>query len=234
MKHNMVVMRLFLVPLSTALLLVSTGVQGYAAEKSQMPETVDPKAVQFIQEDITQNPLKPPDTSSPRATLKSFLDNANDAYRLAMAGHRENMETPGVFTSESVRQKGRHADQLFQRAVYCLNLQEVPDALKKSWGIEGALFLKEIFDRIPLPPFEEIPDAQAIEAKKVDRKTAGPLRWQVPDTEIVIAQVQEGPPPGRISLCSRDYPPPGCVRRESQTPSIQIGPFRISRLSQIL
>jgi len=164
------------------------------------------KDVQSIQESIARNPLKPPDTSSPRATLKSFLDNTNSAYRLVMAAHKENMGSPGLFTSESIHQMERHADQLIQRAVYCLNLSEVPDALKRSWGIEGALFLKEIFDRIDLPPFAEIPDTQAIETEIERKKITDPLRRRLPDTQIVIAMVEDGTRKGEFLFAPEIIP----------------------------
>jgi hypothetical protein len=43
--------------------------------------------------------------------------------------------------------------------------------------------LKEIFDRIELPPFEKIPDAEAIEAEKDQDKIAELSRWRIPKTE---------------------------------------------------
>ena len=206
MKISMVVIRFFLVSLSTALPVASTGAQGITAEKPQTPKTVDIRDIQSLQEDIVNNPLKPPNTSSPRATLKSFLDNTNGAYRLAMAAHQENMKSPGLFTSESVHQMERYADRFIQRAILCLNLQVVPDAFKKSWGIEGTLFLKEIFDRIELLPFEEIFDARAIEVENEHKKIAGPLRWRVPNTKIVIAMAEEGPRRGEFLFAPEIIP----------------------------
>jgi len=49
--------------------------------------------------------------------------------------------------------------------------------------------LKEVLDRIALPPVESIPDAQMM--AKADFK-----RWTIPGTEIQIAQVKTGPRAG--------------------------------------
>ncbi len=114
--------------------------------------------------------LKPPNTASPRATLQSFIENMNRAYGMLMKAHRKNLKTPGFFPSESVRQMAKQAQELFESGVECLNLSQVPKSLKKNTGYEGAIMLKEVFDRIDLPPFEEIPDAKAIEAEEEKEK----------------------------------------------------------------
>ncbi len=149
--------------------------------------------VYTIESDTAKNPLKPPDTSSPRATLKSFLDSMNRAYRLLMFAHWKNTGTPGLFTSDSVRYMAEQAEELFDRGVYCLDLTQVPPALKRLTGYEKALKLKEILDRIELPPFDEIPDALVIEAEEEERRFPKLHRWQVPNTDILIARVDEGP-----------------------------------------
>lgn len=145
-----------------------------------------------VQSDATKNPLKPPDTSSPQATLISFLDAMNRSYRLLMKAHRINVETPGVFTPDSVQHMADQAEELLKRGVYCLNLSEVPHALKRLTGYEGALKLKEILDRIGLLPFQQIPNAQDIEKEEEEKRFPKLHRWQVPNTDIIIARVEEG------------------------------------------
>jgi MscS family membrane protein len=157
-------------------------------------------------EEIERNPLKPPDTSSPRATLKSFLDNANEAYRLVSSAHRDNKNTPGLFTSKTIRKQGQMADQLMQRAIYCLNLSKIPWALKRSTGYEGALFLKELLDRIELPPWEAIPGPEPHETGAQTQKTESLVRWRLPGTQIVIAKVEEGPRQGEFLFSSEIIP----------------------------
>lgn len=151
--------------------------------------------------------LKPPNTASPRVTLQSFIENMNRAYGVLMKAHRENLKTPGLFASESVRQKAKHAQELFESGVECLNLSQVQKKLKKNTGYEGAIMLKEVFDRIDLPPFEEIPDAEAIEAEEEQEKVAELSRWRIPNTNIIIDMVEEGPREGEFLFT------PGTVAR---------------------
>ena len=86
--------------------------------------------------------------------------------------------------------------KIFERGVSCLNLRQVPKALKKDRGYEAALMLKEILDRIDLPPLQEIPDAQAIEMEEEQEKIPELVRWRIPNTEIMIARIEEGPRQG--------------------------------------
>ncbi len=69
-------------------------------------------------------------------------------------------------------------------------MRDVPPSVLKEQRKISAIHLKEVLDRIPLPPFEEIPDAEAMRSQKRDQ-------WSVPGTEIVIALVTEGPRKGQ-------------------------------------
>ncbi|MEJ2717713.1 MAG: mechanosensitive ion channel family protein [Deltaproteobacteria bacterium] len=112
------------------------------------------------------HPLAPPDTSSPRATLKTFLGNMTDAVRAYKAGRRD------------------EASALDNRAARCLNLEKVPPALRYVMGFYTTLYLKETLDRIELPPYDEIPDAKAV-------RTGHISSWTIPYTEITIALVKD-------------------------------------------
>ena len=145
-----------------------------------------------------QHPLRPPDTSSPRATLQSFIDNVNRSYRVLMAAHRKNMKTPGFFTPKAVEEMADNAKGLFERAIWCLNLSEVPVARKKHVSYEATLELKEVLDRIDLPKFNLIPDAGAVSRELEEKKYPRFMRWIIPDTSIEIARVEDGPREGEF------------------------------------
>ena len=190
-------MRATTILILSGLLLGSWG-SAIAANKSQDAAKTADDIISTLQADYRIYPLKPPNTSSPRATLQSFLDNMNSAYRLIMTAHRKNMAEPGFVTSDSVLQTGRIAQELFERGVWCLNLSAVPEALKINVGYEGALKLKEILDRIQLPPFDTLPDAEAIEKNIETKKVPNLLRWPLLWTDIVIAMVEDGPRKGQF------------------------------------
>lgn len=115
-------------------------------------------------------PLKPPDTSSPRATMTVFMDNMHRAYQISLRKGYKN----------------EAADVHLNRATKCLDLSGIAPNLVQDVGDEAALRLKEIFDRIELPPFEEIPDKSAVDFQ-------GLTRWTIPNTAIAIVKVEKGP-----------------------------------------
>ena len=86
------------------------------------------------------HPLAPPDRSSPRATLKTFLDSTNKAVEAFKRGQRE------------------EARQLIIRAARCMNLEKEAPSLRYVVGLSTAIYLKEVLDRIDIPPDEDIPD----------------------------------------------------------------------------
>ncbi len=113
------------------------------------------------------HPLAPPDTSSPRATLKTFLDGMNNAVRAYKAGHRT------------------QAKAFAEQAARCLDLEKEPPALRYVLGFYAALYLKETLDRIEIPPYADIPDVQAVRSQKISS-------WTIPYTEITIVLVKGG------------------------------------------
>ena len=122
---------------------------------------------------LEQHPLEPPDTSSPRATVKSFIDTMDKAYLKQL----------------ELGPRDVAAIDLVSRAARCLDLSQVAPRVLRAVGLESALLLKEVLDRIEVPPFEEIPGTDEVSLK-------GLSRWRLPHTEISIAKLSEGPRQG--------------------------------------
>ncbi|MDH3982150.1 MAG: mechanosensitive ion channel family protein [Kiritimatiellaceae bacterium] len=120
----------------------------------------------------------------------------NHSHRLLMEAHQENQYAPGLFTKKDSRYKAQRAEILFKRAVYCLNLSECPPALRTDIGYEGALALKEIFDRIEIPSAKSIPDLDDVRKDQMEHQIPWLERWNIPQTQIVIARVESGPRTG--------------------------------------
>jgi len=149
-----------------------------------------------------ENPLIPPNTASPQGTLSSFMSALEEAYQIA---------------GES--RPSRDTLDALERARRCLNLSELAPDLGADAGIEAAVMLKEVLDRIALPPLEQVPDLEDVDRSRQD---AGVLRlldmlkqgttdmpaeqlaqrrierWTIPDTDIALALVTEGPRKGEF------------------------------------
>ncbi len=124
---------------------------------------------------IERHPLEPPDTSTPRATLKSFIQATHKSYTESREeGHR----------SEAAR-------GLLTRASRCLDLSKVAPTVLEDVGLESALLLKEVLDRVGVPSYEEIPGPEEVRAQ-------GLSRWRLPHTEITIGKINEGPREGEF------------------------------------
>ena len=122
-----------------------------------------------------EGPLAPLDMSSPRATLQSFTATVD-----RVAANFKDLNRRGV---------RRENARLIRLGLGCLDLSAIPSSLVETEGREAAVCLKEVLDRIPLPPLDTLPDAAAV-------KTAGIDRWRLPNTEISLVRLTTGPRAG--------------------------------------
>lgn len=116
----------------------------------------------------------PADTSSPRATLESFIGSINKFYELTKSEKFLDRSSPEL-------------RPFAVRILDCLDVSEIPEYEKVELAGEAAVCLKEILDRFELPALEEVPDLSSTQA------SSEPLaRWQIPGTRLIIARVDEG------------------------------------------
>jgi MscS family membrane protein len=131
------------------------------------------------------NPLRPVDTSSPRATLQGFTVTVDEIY----AGMKDFLldyeASQRLYPTPDQRRKQFEVLSVAPKAIRALDLSDVAPVLRDTAGTERALQLKEILDRIEWPPFESIPDREAM-------ARASSKRWRLPGTEIDIALVETG------------------------------------------
>jgi MscS family membrane protein len=131
------------------------------------------------------NPLRPPDTNSPRATMSGFMNNMNQAYTLIMEAEEQSKKDGGLWHSQAVREKADEANLALKRATMALNLVDISPVTVEAFGTQSALMLKEILDRLELPRPSMIPSQEDVFSKSL-------TRWEVPKTEITIQLVEKG------------------------------------------
>ncbi len=130
--------------------------------------------------EMDRHPLAGLNLESPRETAREFWTNMHWAYAASL---------------ESGARSPR-ARAFIDRASRCLNLTKVPPTMKEAVRIECTFLLMEIFNRIDLPSYSEIPDKKMMKAE-------GRARWTVPHTEITISKVTEGPQKGEYLFSSK-------------------------------
>lgn len=133
------------------------------------------------------------DTTSPRATLKSFLDGANEFY--------DRIQEDRFYDRNSDTQR-----RIAVRILDCLDGSKLAEFERLEAMGEAAICLKEILDRVELPLESEIPGSEAIEDE------SGPSMYRIPGTRITISRVEEGPQrheylfsPGSVERAIRYY-----------------------------
>lgn len=126
-----------------------------------------------------ENPLKPLDTSSPRATLGSFLDQAHKVE-----------EVYTIYRNKKTEKTYREARRMLDPLRQLFDLREVPIANKLEVGGASFNYLYDILARLPLVPLDSVPGGKGFDPEK------GPERWTYPDTEIRIKRIEEGPRKG--------------------------------------
>jgi MscS family membrane protein len=129
------------------------------------------------------HPLEPPDTSSPRATIESFLA----LVEAAAERYSEYRQSPSPETYSRISEVARKAEGL-------LDLSQVPPAARSEESLDTLLLLWEVIARIELPELAEIPGAELVASS--DKEGERLTRWRIPHTEISIVRIEEGPRTG--------------------------------------
>lgn len=139
----------------------------------------------------TQHPLAPPDFSSPRATLNTFLTTGDRVLSLISGDHWDN---PSRESSDRLK-------ALMIDMQSALDLSETPPAAQWDVGRDAVFHLYDVLSRIELPAESEIPGAAALDAtgtatSEESQMTGGathPMGWTIPHTEISLVRMEEGP-----------------------------------------
>ncbi|MDJ0883628.1 MAG: mechanosensitive ion channel family protein [Desulfobacterales bacterium] len=120
-------------------------------------------------------PLAPPDTTSPLSTLNFFRKHIDLAYAIQL---NEGFKNP-------------EARSHVENASRSLDLHEVAPADRDDVAFEAALLLKEVIDRLELPPEDEIPNSNTVSKMEI-------VAWTIPKTEITITKIEEGANKGQF------------------------------------
>jgi MscS family membrane protein len=135
------------------------------------------------------NPLRPVDMSSPRATLEGFVASLDSAYAGSNAVIAGYAASSRLYLTADERQRLASVRNGALSAVQSLDTSRISPVLRTIVAIERAIQLKEILDRIGLPPVDTIPDRDAM-------ARASAKRWRLPNTEIDLVLIEEGPRAG--------------------------------------
>lgn len=117
------------------------------------------------------NPLKPPDRSTPRAAIKTFLD-STDAVGTLVAGK---------YLSKPTRADFEELRLLLEVPQGSLDMSHVAPVARQKMGVASVLHLYEVLRRL---------DPKTFEAEGSGKEAAAV--WTVPDTEIRLVRNDSG------------------------------------------
>lgn len=179
-----------------------TVITSSALVSALMEAVEDDQAIKAEFDRIINNPISPPDTRSPRATLASFLLIMAEANRLWLETRNSYLQTSSLALSPQEAANVQQVKALLEKASQTLDLSAIPAATRDRSSIELVLQLQEIFDRIYLPEMIDIPgvDAGGLET---DAQSAAPDRWTVPGTNLTIERQADGVRHGEFLFTAR-------------------------------
>ncbi len=141
---------------------------------------------------IVDNPISPPDTRSPRATLASFLLIMHEANRIWFETRDAYLQTSNIKLTGQEQDNVVKVMALIEKASRTMDLSAIPATTLQRTSTELVLQLQEIFDRIYLPVMEDIPGIE-IGAVLTDNDESTRPKWTVPGTNMTIELQEEGP-----------------------------------------
>src|SRR5215472_12786358 len=98
------------------------------------------------------NPLRAADTSSPRAALQDFVATMDDIYRGMKGVIHDYSVSERLYLTADQRRRQFDALSNAPKAIRILDLSDIPPILRDTVAPARALQLKEILDRIEVPP----------------------------------------------------------------------------------
>ena len=136
------------------------------------------------------HPLRPVPTGSPRETLMGFLATTDALYGLRARLLNSYADSGRLYLNAEEKAQQLAMGALVPRAVADLDTSQISPVLTDIVGAERALLLREVLDRIEIPAAAEIPDS-------AEMTRLGLKKWRVPDTEIDLALIENGPRAGQ-------------------------------------
>jgi len=152
------------------------------------------KKAAFLTKKDAEELLSPVDASSPRTLIIDFISGMNENYATAQKALGEYLMSDRLYPGAEEKARFRELAYNGLALSQVLDLSDLPaDERSKEFAIRRVMMLKEILDRIELPPVESIPDARMM-------KDSGATSWEIPGTNLYLELDTESPGSGRYRL----------------------------------
>lgn len=189
-RHGLVV----LVLAAAALSLSAASVRAEADAKSlnKQSTVLDPARLEQARAFLRDNPISPPDTASPRATLESFRFIMGEVSVLWQNVRKSYEDGSDIFLTDAQKDQVVLIDALMEKAERTLDLSELPQTTRARAGIELVLQLQEILDRIPSIDLTAVPGETAGTFRTPFKGDNLPEQWTIPGTSLRLVRQTQG------------------------------------------
>lgn len=176
---------------------------------AQTAPAVDPTKLSFEERlhnariFLRDNPISPPDTASPRATLESFRFIMAAASQIWLEVLEEYESSDSSFLTEEQKDQILLVQALLRKAARTMDLSGIPETSRLRASTELVLQLQEIMDRIPPLDFNEIPGETAGTFRTPHKGDNMPETWTLPGTSLKLVRQTGGERAGHY-LFSRE------------------------------
>jgi MscS family membrane protein len=168
----------------------------------ERPAALDGQRVDRARAYLRDNPISPPDTTSPRATLESFAFIMNEVNTLWLSVRKSYDDSNRLLLTTTEKEQLVMVKALLEKAAQTFDLSEIPVTSRENASIEIALQLQEILDRIPPLVFADIPGSPAGRFRYSGSASDLPDHWTVPGTSISIRRQATGERSGHYLFSS--------------------------------
>lgn len=165
-------------------------------------------------------PYAQADTSSPRATLGTFLSAIEHNLGNDQKAFSSYIESGRLFPNAEENRLWAGNEQSFLRGLETMDLSELPSGFIDALAVEKIILLVEVLSRVDIPPLEDVPNHEVM-------KDLGETSWRIPNTRIEIALVTDGPRQGEYLFSARTV-----VRLEEFRDALIAGPYKLARTKQ--
>ena len=141
-------------------------------------------------------PLISADTSSPRATLQSFMTAVDKGLMIELKAILSHLSSGRLYPNDDEKRQTSESDKVFAEALETLDFSGLPPGFRDVLSVEQVILLSEILARIDLPDLEAVPDHEMMKAR-------GEKRWTIPHSQLEIILIEEGPRQGEYLFSAR-------------------------------
>ena len=109
-------------------------------------------------------PYAQADTSSPQATLRTFLESVEQNLAVDMKVTLSRATSDRLYPNATEKSMEAEGDQAFLRGLETMDFSGLPSGFIRALAVEKLVLLAEVLARVDIPPLDDVPTHEAMKA----------------------------------------------------------------------